>query len=458
MSHKLAAPFLATAIALSPLMFLADSQPAAAQNVQIGFGYFHDQLSPYGRWYHHPRWGDVWHPLQVEADFKPYYRGHWDYTGQYGWTWASDYSWGDIAFHYGRWVYDPSDGWLWVPGYVWSPAWVVWRGGDGYTGWFPMPPDDAFLAGDEVYRTDWNNWDSGYGYADWYGPNYGAAWLLSMAVFVDDKHFADRDYMRYVAPRNRIAPIVNKFRNITNYTTVNNIVVNRSVDVGSIERASGRRITPVPENTVSKTRTPIVPVNVGRQVQVQERKTHGGDPHASPRAKVAAFTEAGAAANQNNPNVAARGRGAGPQAPARDQAAQAQRGLPPNREQQGKTTEQQAQQNRPEQQPASQKQPRERQQAQQTREQKLGEQQQAQQQTRERQQEKQPARQQQAVRQEQKAARPGQQAARQEPQARRQEPRAERPEPPPRPEAQRAQPNAQQAENGRGRDRTKKQE
>ena len=172
---------------------MTTTAPAAAQgNFSISFGYFYDELAPYGRWYHHPRWGDVWHPIRVERGFRPYRNGHWEYTNRYGWLWESDYDeWGDITSHYGRWVYDPNDGWLWVPGYVWAPAWVVWRSAPGYVGWFPMPPDDRFLAGDEIYRTDWNNWDRGYGYADWYGPSYGSNWLASVAVWVDDRHFAE---------------------------------------------------------------------------------------------------------------------------------------------------------------------------------------------------------------------------------------------------------------------------
>jgi hypothetical protein len=299
MPRKIAARLLATALVLSPVALIEAAAPAAAQaSFSISFGYFRDELAPYGQWYHHPRWGDVWHPRV--ANFRPYYRGHWDYTNRYGWLWVSDDEWGDIPFHYGRWVYDPYDGWLWVPGYVWSPAWVVWRSGGGYTGWFPMPPDDRFLAGDEVYRTDWNNWDRGFGYADWYGPSFGPNWLLSFTVFVDDRHFADRDYIRYIPPRNEFPTIINRTQNVTNYVTVNNYIVNRSVDVGRIERAAGRRIQPVPEQQVIRSNTPIVAVNQGRQIQREERRQHGGDLSASPRARIAALPENGAQLRDRN--------------------------------------------------------------------------------------------------------------------------------------------------------------
>ena len=298
MPRKFTTKLLAVAIALSPISLVATTLPASAQgNFRVSFGYFYDELAPYGQWFHHPRWGDVWHPRRVSRDFRPYNRGHWDYTNRYGWVWAADYEWGDIPFHYGRWVYDPYDGWLWVPGYVWSPAWVVWRSGGGYVSWFPMPPDEAFLAGDEVYRTNWDNWDRGFGYTDWYGPRFGPSWLMSIGTFVDERHFADRDFIRYAPPPNQLVNIVNNTRNVTNYATVNNYIVNRSVDPAQIQRASGRQIVVVPEQQVIRANVPIVPVNLGREVQQQERRQHGGDPRASAQARVVALTPEAAHAN-----------------------------------------------------------------------------------------------------------------------------------------------------------------
>ena len=290
----------AAAITLGPAAVVTTTTPAAAQaSFSVSFGYFHDELAPYGQWYRHPRWGDVWHPASVERDFRPYYRGHWEPTREYGWVWESDYPFGDITFHYGRWVYDRYDGWLWVPGYVWAPAWVIWRGSNDYVGWFPMPPDDRFLAGDEVYRTDWNNWNTGFGYADWYGPQFGLSISLGFWNFVDMRHFAERDYYRYAPPRNEYTRIINNTTNITNYTTVNNVVVNRSVDINRVEQASGRRFQPLPAQQVVK--TPITPVNVGTQVQTREVRVHGGDPKASPQARVAVLPPNAARATEPPP-------------------------------------------------------------------------------------------------------------------------------------------------------------
>ena len=285
MSRRLSVSLLAAAVALTPIPLIATATPAVAQvnvSVNIGFDYFYDQLSPYGEWNYHPRWGDVWRPTRVGSDFRPYFRGYWVNT-EYGWTWESEEPWGDATYHYGRWVYDPYDGWLWVPGYTWAPAWVVWRGGGGNIGWFPMPPDDRFLAGVEIYRDDWN-WDRGYfGYADWYGPSI-ATGLLAAWTFVALDRFADRDYYRYAYDRPRVVNIVNNTTNITNYVTVNNRIVNRSIDVTRVEQAAGRRIQRVEARNV--VRTPITTVETGRQVKIRERERHGGDVRAPARERI----------------------------------------------------------------------------------------------------------------------------------------------------------------------------
>ena len=290
----------ATALLISPIPLIATTTEAPSQvGFSVSFGYFYDELTPYGTWHFHPRWGDVWRPRRVEADFRPYHRGHWEYS-QYGWLWASDHIWGDIPFHYGRWVYDPFDGWLWIPGYVWSPAWVVWRSGGGYTGWFPMPPDDDFLyggyGGGAPYFNRWENWDRGYGYIDWYGPSFGLNTLLSFWVFIEDRRFADRDYIRYIPPQNNFVTIVNDTTNVTNYVTVNNYIVNRSVDITRVERARGRPVARVQARDVLRQNASITTVDQGNRVQQNERRQHGGDRSASARERVVALPESRARA------------------------------------------------------------------------------------------------------------------------------------------------------------------
>jgi hypothetical protein len=130
------------------LLFIASSiftKKATAQQSNVSFQIFYDQLSPYGEWVNYPNWGFVWIP-NAGPDFVPYStQGHWILTDD-GWTWMSDYSWGWAPFHYGRWDYDQYYGWFWVPGNEWGPAWVSWRIADGYYGWAPMEPGISISA------------------------------------------------------------------------------------------------------------------------------------------------------------------------------------------------------------------------------------------------------------------------------------------------------------------------
>ena len=227
----------AAAIALPAFLATSVAIPARAQislSIGIGFDNFHSRLAPYGRWSNNPRWGEVWHPTRVGRDFRPYYDGRWVNTREYGWMWVSDESWGDIPYHYGRWVFDPREGWLWVPGYVWGPAWVVWRSGGGNIGWFPMPPGDDYY-GNGAYG---GNFDNEYGYRDWYGPSFDNNRFLSLWVFVGEDHFGDRNFRNYAVPQRDYGRFIGQTRDSTHYTTVNNYVVNRSIDTNRLPQAT----------------------------------------------------------------------------------------------------------------------------------------------------------------------------------------------------------------------------
>jgi hypothetical protein len=130
---------------LSGLFADASLRPAAAQEMMVEF---RESLGAYGRWIEHPRWGAVWVPADIQADWRPYRSGHWVYTDEWGWYWVADEEWGWIAYHYGRWVFDRDLGlgWVWVPGTEWSPAWVSWRRGEEAIGWAPMPPDEIYVS------------------------------------------------------------------------------------------------------------------------------------------------------------------------------------------------------------------------------------------------------------------------------------------------------------------------
>jgi hypothetical protein len=282
MHRYLKARLLASALVLAAVPTVTATTPSeAAVSISIGFNYFHDNLSNYGDWVYSRRWGRVWRP-DVDADFRPYTRGHWVDTDDYGWLWVSEEPFGDITYHYGRWVNDPYDGWLWIPGYVWSPAWVVWRSGSNYTGWMPMPPTEAFLEGDETSYDISDDYD--YGYRRWY-PDYNNTTYASLWIFVGNRYIGDRDYRRYAVRRPRVTNIIRSTRNVTNYTVVNNYVVNRSISANVVRRAGGR-VQQVRAASVIKRPDLITRADRGREIQSRMRKEapHGtGRPDSAPK-------------------------------------------------------------------------------------------------------------------------------------------------------------------------------
>ena len=145
--HPARAPSSPPPVTPSPALTPAPG-PMSSLGGPPGFDSFRAQLAPYGAWMEMPGYGMVWRPTVAATD--PYWRpycdqGHWIYTDD-GWSWQSDYPWGNIAFHYGRWFRDGL-GWAWVPGYDWAPAWVCWRHSEGYSGWAPLPPGAVFRGG-----------------------------------------------------------------------------------------------------------------------------------------------------------------------------------------------------------------------------------------------------------------------------------------------------------------------
>lgn len=205
---------LLLAVALSTAVM---PKQASAQQYDISFQVFYDQLSPYGQWMDNPAYGYVWIP-DAGSDFVPYSTaGHWIMT-EYGWTWVSDYDWGWAPFHYGRWDYDDYLGWFWVPDTEWGPSWVVWRRANGYYGWAPMQPGISI----NVY----------------FGNNYNLQnehWM-----FVRDRDFQRTNLNRYYADRSVSQRI------IVNSTVINTTYVDNSRHTTYV---SGPRRDDVQRNT-----------------------------------------------------------------------------------------------------------------------------------------------------------------------------------------------------------------
>ncbi len=269
---------LASFLAGAPILAMS-AMPAQAQfSASISFDSFHSTLSRDGDWLYSDRWGEVWRPMSQDRDYdwRPYWAGRWASTREYGWTWISDEGdWGDITYHYGRWVYDPDDGWLWLPGYVWSPAWVVWRSSGPDVGWMPMPPDDDFLRPSGISISlrfgDWNDIGGYYGYSRWYGSSFDRNRFGRLWTFVPGDRLADPGYRRYALARPQTINIIQNSRNITNYTVVNNTIINRSVNVTVVNRG-GRAAQPVAANTVLRNTRWVTRVDQGEQIQNRARQ------------------------------------------------------------------------------------------------------------------------------------------------------------------------------------------
>ncbi len=186
-------------ISLLSLLIIANTgQKARAQDVEVSFQAFYDNLAPYGQWVSDPEYGNVWVPNE-EGNFRPYgSRGHWVMT-DYGNTWVSEDPWGWAVYHYGRWTYDGYYGWVWIPGYEWAPAWVSWRSGDEYCGWAPLGPGIGlgfncpeswwiFIAPQYLYHPDY--------YHYWRGPEYNRGYM-GRTVIINNYYSDNRTHVQY---------------------------------------------------------------------------------------------------------------------------------------------------------------------------------------------------------------------------------------------------------------------
>lgn len=189
-------------------------------------GFFYDELSPYGEWVRTREYGWAWYPLDVDPYWRPYLKGRWTLT-EYGWTWVSHEPFGWATYHYGRWALDDRFGWLWVPGTVWGPAWVSWQQGGGYIGWAPLPPRVGF---DLSFGIRLGNFDLRIGIEP---ENY---------VFVPERAFLDSRLDRFTVPSARNSFIFRNTRNLTDYNTRDQRVLNFGLDRRRIEAATGQRI------------------------------------------------------------------------------------------------------------------------------------------------------------------------------------------------------------------------
>jgi hypothetical protein len=226
---------LATAglVTLGPI-----ATPVQAQQVEVSVSLFYDQLAPYGRWFEHPRWGWVWFPTAIDQTWRPYSRGQWVWTEEYGWYWESDESFGWAVYHYGRWSYDEYYGWIWIPSETWGPGWVAFRYSGTNVGWAPLAPDTLYQ--DYAFDPAYTEMDASYYWPRW--------------VFVPIRFFMAPRVFAYAAAPSRNYIYIRQTRNVTNYVTVNRFIVNRSIEPRRVEAVIGRRLAPARINIVGEPR------------------------------------------------------------------------------------------------------------------------------------------------------------------------------------------------------------
>lgn len=245
------APPPATPPVVSPAIV---AQPAFDQDA----AYFHQELSPYGRWILSEENQWYWQPTVAvgNLNWRPYWdQGHWIYTDQ-GWYWSSDYPWGWAAFHYGRWNLHPHHGWIWYPDREWAPAWVTWRMGGDYCGWAPLP--------------QYSHYDYAGGGLSFHGRHveasfgFGLAWNQFNFSYLREMGDRPRARFRNEADARKIysqTTVINNYS--VSKTVVNNEthsrIVNRGIDPGRVAALRGKPVETVKiqdRRTPSPTRVP----------------------------------------------------------------------------------------------------------------------------------------------------------------------------------------------------------
>jgi hypothetical protein len=195
---------------------------------------------------------------QVERGWRPYVRGHWVWTDEYGWYWASNEPFAWATYHYGRWGYDPEIGWFWVPGNVWAPAWVTWRRGGGHVGWAPIAPRGRGYA---------------LGYAEYYEPPIVEAW-----VFVPERRFVAVDVVSYVEPVVEINTILRESRESFHLEHRGDVVVNEFLPRREVAKIVG---TEIKEYKVRDAREPRQSVS-GDTIEAFRPKLTDAEPKEAP--------------------------------------------------------------------------------------------------------------------------------------------------------------------------------
>jgi len=247
MKTRLVVLLFAMVTAFGLRTFQAQAEVSFSAGIEISSpADFYDPLAASGAWVSIHQYGRCWHPARVEAGWRPYTVGHWEWT-DVGWYWVSDEPWAWACYHYGSWVYDPNYSWVWIPGTEWAPAWVTWRESDDYIGWAPCGPGGIALS---------------------------ATWF----VFTDVHHFHDRFRPSSLIVNN--TTIINRTRVIGSVSretrTIDGaprrVAINQGPRVERIQTVTKTTFNPVPIREAVR-QTPIPPAVRQR---MEQRTREGG--------------------------------------------------------------------------------------------------------------------------------------------------------------------------------------
>lgn len=219
----------ASTLTLGSFSAVSPATAASTISVDINIGTFYDRLEPYGNWVSYQD-QYVFLPQYVDREWRPYTRGHWSYTRQYGWLWVSNERFGWATYHYGRWGYSRDIGWYWVPGRRWAPAWVAWSRGDTEVAWAPLPPryhDDL-----EINITIGD-------VPDYYWQAVPVSAFLS--INLADSVIRDRNQVRTIVQQRAPETV----------SIQNNIVINNVIPVNDIEKATNIKVKVLEEKPVN---------------------------------------------------------------------------------------------------------------------------------------------------------------------------------------------------------------
>ena len=233
LSGAVVAAFLTMPVIAPNIMNLAST--AQAQSVSLSFSVFYDGLRDDGDWTDY-NGGYVFVPSNIDANWRPYTRGHWVHTAEFGWVWESTERFGWATYHYGRWGYAREIGWYWVPGRRWAPAWVSWRRTDTDVMWAPLPP------------TGYNDDGSFASYTD----ASLSALPFYFWVSIPTHNFQDRNLSsRIIFDANQNQRIFQRSHFDGPVVIKNNVVINNVINTNFIQQQTGKPVQNVAVTTTT---------------------------------------------------------------------------------------------------------------------------------------------------------------------------------------------------------------